>query len=96
MFVDTVQAILPGFVIVVWRAKAAESTPIKHWLRIADNLRNAGFSWGCSYESDSTSWVLFTADAYAPDGRRFTVLADDRLTAFVELHAAIHRQVETG
>ena len=24
----------------------------------------------------------------------FTVLADDRLTAFLELHASIHRQVE--
>ena len=40
--------------------------------------------------------MLFTADAYAPDGRRFTVLAGDRLTAFVELAAAIRRQVETG
>ena len=47
MFVDAVQAILPRFVIVVWRAKEAESTPMKHWLRITDNLRNAGFSWGC-------------------------------------------------
>ena len=96
MFVDAVQAILPRFVIVVWRAKAAQSTPMKHWLRIADNLGNAGFSGGCPCESDSTGRVLFTADAYAPDGRRFTVLADDRLTAFVELHAAIHRQAKTG
>ena len=40
--------------------------------------------------------MLLTADAYAPDGRRFTVLVDDRLTAFVELAAAIHPQVETG
>ena len=69
---------------------------MEHWQRIANNLREVGFSWGCSSESDSTGRVLFTADAYAPDGRRFTVLADDRLAAFVELHAAIHRQVETG
>ena len=82
-------------IVAAWRAKEAESTPMKHWLRIADNLRNAGFSWGCSCESDSTGRVLFTADAYAPDGRRFTVLADDRLTAFVELHAAIHHQGKT-
>jgi|SoiMethySBSTD1v2_1073268.scaffolds.fasta_scaffold3156047_2 hypothetical protein len=27
-------------------------------------------------------------------GRRFTVLADDKLTAFLELHAAIHRQLQ--
>jgi hypothetical protein len=55
---------------------------MEHWQRIADNLREAGVSWGCSFESDSTGRVLFTADAYASDGRRFTVLADDRLTAF--------------
>jgi hypothetical protein len=42
----------------------------------------------------STGRLLFTADAYAPDGRRFTILAEDRLTAFVELYAAIHRQLE--
>jgi hypothetical protein len=66
---------------------------MEHWQRIADKLRNAGFSWGCSSESDSTGRVLFTVDAYAPDGRRFTVLADDRLTRFVQLHAAI-RQLE--
>jgi len=43
-----------------------------------------GLAGGCSFESDSTVRVLFTADAYAPDGRRFTVLADDRPTAFVD------------
>jgi hypothetical protein len=53
-------------------------------------------SWGCSSQIDSTGRVIFTADAYAPDGRRFTVLADERLTAFLELHAAIHRQLELG
>jgi hypothetical protein len=33
--------------------------------------------------------VLYTADAYRKDGKRFTVIADDRLTAFLELEAAI-------
>jgi hypothetical protein len=47
---------------------------MEHRQIIADNLRKAGFSWGCSSESDSTGRVLFTADAYAPDGRRLTVL----------------------
>jgi hypothetical protein len=32
--------------------------------------------------------------AYSRDGRRCTVLADERLTAFLEVHAAIHRQLE--
>jgi hypothetical protein len=69
---------------------------VKYWEIIADNLSKAGFSWGCSSEVDSSGRVLFTADAYAPDGRRFTVLADERLTASLELHAAIHRQLELG
>ena len=69
---------------------------MKYWEIFAANLSKAGFSWGCSSEIDSTGRVLFTADAYAPDGRRFTVLADHRLTAFLELHAAIHRQLELG
>jgi hypothetical protein len=63
---------------------------------IADRLSKAGWSWGCSSEIDSTGRVLFTADTYARDGRRFTVLADERLTVFLELHAAIHRQLELG
>ena len=63
---------------------------------IAHNLSKAGFSWGCSSDIDSTGRVLFTADAYARDGRRFTVLAKERFTAFLELQAAIHRQLELG
>jgi hypothetical protein len=52
---------------------------------IADNLSKAGWSLGCSSQIDSTGRVLFTADAYGRDGRRFTVLSDDRLGAFLEL-----------
>jgi hypothetical protein len=66
---------------------------VRHWQSIAENLSNAGFSWGCSSESGSTGRLIYTAGAYARDGRRFTVLADERLTAFLELQAAIHRQL---
>ena len=69
---------------------------VKYWATIAEKLRQAGFSWGCSSEIDSAGRVIFTADAYSRDGRRFTVLADERLTAFLELDAAIHRQLELG
>ena len=69
---------------------------MKYWQAIAEDLSQAGFSWGCSSESDSTAHVIFTVVAYAPDGRRFTVLADERLTAFLELQAAIRRQLELG
>ena len=33
----------------------------------------------------TTGRALYTADAYRKDGKRFTVIADDRLTAFLEL-----------
>jgi hypothetical protein len=68
----------------VWRAKK-EIRLMKYWEVIADNLSEAGFSWGCSSEIDSTGRVLFTADGYARDGRRFIVLSDERLRAFLEL-----------
>ena len=66
----------------------ASRSRVKYWQIIAHNLSKAGFSWGCSSDIDSTGRVIFTADAYSPDGRRFTVLADERLTAFLELERA--------
>jgi hypothetical protein len=54
------------------------------WEMIAEKLSASGLSWGCSSEADATGRVLYTADAYRKDGKRFTVIADDRLTAFLE------------
>jgi hypothetical protein len=54
-----------------------------------DRLSASGWSLGCVSAIDSTGRVIFTGDAYARDGRRFTVLADKRLTTFMELEAAI-------
>jgi hypothetical protein len=62
---------------------------VKYWEIIVDNLSKAGFSWGCSSEIDATGREIFTADAYCKDGKGFTVIADDRLTAFIELESAI-------
>jgi hypothetical protein len=59
-----------------------ESGVKRYWEIIADELSKAGFSWGCSSEIDSTGRVIFTADGYARDGRRFTVLADEIFNAF--------------
>jgi hypothetical protein len=73
-----------------------ESAPVKYWEVITGKLSQAGFSWGCSSEIDSSGGVIYTADAYVPDGRRFTVLAGDRLTAFLEPQTAIRRQLEVG
>ncbi len=64
---------------------------MKYWEIIADNLSKARWSWGCSWQIDSSGRVLFTADAYSRDGRRFTVLSDDKLSAFLELESVIQK-----
>jgi hypothetical protein len=38
---------------------------------------------------DSKGRTIFVADAHRGDGERFIVHADEKLTAFVELEAAI-------
>ncbi len=58
---------------------------MKDWEIIADRLGKAGWSWGCSSDVDSADRVLFTADTYRSDGKRFIVTADEKLTAFLEL-----------
>ena len=58
---------------------------MKSWEIIADNLSKAGWSWGCSSETDSTGREIFTPAACSRDGRRFLVPAYNRLTGFLEL-----------
>ena len=77
-------------------AVARREAPVRYWEIIADDLSQAGFSWGCSSETDATGRVIFTADAYSRDGRRFTVLSHEKFAAFLELRRAIHRQLELG
>jgi hypothetical protein len=56
---------------------------------IADNLSNAGFSWGCCSAIDSNGRTIWIADAHRGDEKRFLAHAEEKLTAFVELDAAI-------
>jgi tRNA/tmRNA/rRNA uracil-C5-methylase (TrmA/RlmC/RlmD family) len=56
---------------------------------IADNLSKAGWSWGCVAAVDSNGRTIFVADAHRDDGWRYVVRAEEKLTAFVELEAAI-------
>jgi hypothetical protein len=56
---------------------------------IADNLSNAGWSWGCVATVDSNGRTIFVADAHRGDGKRYVVRADEKLTTFAELEAAI-------
>ena len=62
---------------------------MKYWEIIADRLSAAGWSWGCVSMIDSNGRTIWIADAHRDDGKRFVVRADEKLTAFLELEAAI-------
>ena len=62
---------------------------VKYWEIIADNLSKAGWSWGCVSALDRKGRTIWIADAHRDDGRCFVVRADEKLTAFIELEAAI-------
>jgi len=55
---------------------------------ITDNLSNAGWSWGCVETTDREGRALWVVAADR-NSQRFIVHADEKLTAFVELEAAI-------
>jgi hypothetical protein len=62
---------------------------VKHSEIIADNLSKAGWSLGCVSALDSQGRLIWIADAHRGNGKRFAVRAGEKLTAFVELEAAI-------
>jgi hypothetical protein len=62
---------------------------LRDWELIVDDLSKAGWSWGCFSAIDSKGRTIWIADAHRDDGKRFVVYADEKLTAFVELEAAI-------
>ena len=66
---------------------------MKYWEIIADNLSKAGWSWGCVSAIDSNGRTIWIADAHRDDGKRFVVHADEKLTAFLELEAAMRGSV---
>jgi hypothetical protein len=49
----------------------------------------AGWSWGCVLAIDANGRTIWIADTHRDDGKRFIVHADEKLTAFLELHSAI-------
>src|SRR4029453_2679484 len=65
--------------------KRHNSINVKFWEVIADNLSNAGWSWGCVATVDSNGQRIFVADAHRDNGKRFIVTADEKLRAFLEL-----------
>jgi hypothetical protein len=64
---------------------------MKYWETIADNLSQAGFSWGCVSAIDSNGRTIWIADAHRDDGKPSVVHADEKLTALMELESAIRR-----
>jgi hypothetical protein len=61
------------------------SNAVKYWEIIADNLSNAGWSWGCVSAVDCEGQTI----AHRDDGKRFIVHVDEKLTAFVELERQV-------
>jgi hypothetical protein len=59
------------------------------WEIVADNLKKAGWSLGWVSAVDSQRRNIWIADAHRDDGKRFVARADVKLTAFLELEAAI-------
>jgi hypothetical protein len=51
----------------------------------------AGWSWGCVSAIESKWRTIWIVDAHRGYGKRFIVRAEEILTAFVELEAAIHK-----
>jgi hypothetical protein len=62
---------------------------VNYWEIIADNLSKGGWSRGCVSTVESCGRTVFVADPQCGDDQRFIVRADEKLTAFLELEAAI-------
>jgi hypothetical protein len=56
--------------------------------KVAENLKKAGWSWGCVSAIDSNGRTIWITDAHR-HGKRFIVRSDEKLTAFVELESAV-------
>ena len=64
---------------------------MKDWEVVADNLKKRGWSLGWVSAVDSTGRTIWIADAHRDNGKRLVARADEKLTAFMELEAAIRR-----
>jgi hypothetical protein len=62
---------------------------MKYWEIIADNLKKREWSLGWVSAVDSQGRTIWIVDAHRDDGKRFVAHADEKLTAFLELEAAI-------
>jgi hypothetical protein len=65
----------------------------RSWETIADNLKEAGWSWGCLSAVDRDGRKIWIVDAHRGDGKRFVVRADEK--AFLELKPGDSRRAST-
>jgi hypothetical protein len=54
-----------------------------------ENLKKAGWSWGCVSAVDSDGRTIWIVDAHRDNGKRFIVRTNEKLTAFLELESVI-------
>jgi hypothetical protein len=64
---------------------------MRYWEIIADNLSQAGWSWGCVSAGTREGRIIWVADAHRDDGKCFFVHAAEKLTEFLELESAIRK-----
>jgi hypothetical protein len=71
------------------KEKKSQNPRVKYFGIIANNFSKAGWSLGWVSAVDSEGRTIWIADAHRDDRKRFGVHAEEKLTAFRELEAAI-------
>jgi hypothetical protein len=69
---------------------------MKNWEIIADNLSKAGWSWGCASAIDSNGRTISMQTHIAATESVSLCVRGEKLTAFVELEAAIRSSSESS
>jgi hypothetical protein len=69
---------------------------VKYWEIITDNLKKVDWHCGCISSTDHEGRQFWLVAAELENAGRFIVHAHEMPTAFLELQAAIHRQLELG
>jgi len=69
---------------------------MKYWQSSLTNSAKPDGVTATSQRWIVTARTIWIADAHRDGGKRFVVRADEKLTAFLELEAAVYRQPERG
>jgi hypothetical protein len=62
---------------------------MNYWEIIADNLKKAGWRYGCISSTDHKGRQFWVVAAERENAGRFIVHADEKLTAFMGLESAV-------